>query len=261
MNFHWMHRSSFDSKKDLIELSKKLDSVGYYSLLLTYHSELPDMILKSFEAASNNQKIKYMAAIRTYAISPEYLSMICKSYNDSFPNKLILNIVSGDIKEKENSINNLVFISKDMDTSKKRFKYTEEWMSKFRQLSLDGYYPEIVMGGHSEETKKLCRTYNIANLSAGSAYKDYILSSTYIPSSKQMVEFSVVIRDSKEEAAKIVKGGHIWSIFGTKDEVKKEIKSFYNIGVTDIMISAENDDEKINLVHDLIKELILEEKI
>ena len=65
MNFHWMHRSSFDSKKDLIELSKKLDSVGYYSLLLTYHSELPDMILKSFEAASNNQKIKYMAAIRT----------------------------------------------------------------------------------------------------------------------------------------------------------------------------------------------------
>jgi alkanesulfonate monooxygenase SsuD/methylene tetrahydromethanopterin reductase-like flavin-dependent oxidoreductase (luciferase family) len=272
MNFHWLSRGSEVSTVEEIKtLSSKLEDCGYYSVLLTYHSKSSDMLIKSFAAASNCQKLKYMIAMRTYAISPEYLSMICKSYNDEFPNKLIFNIVSGDFHPDETSLNDVLLISKDLDTSEKRLEYTKSWMKKFKEIVFDDYYPEIIMAGHSEMNKEICNEFDATQLSMINLYKDYSKKKNKIINKKQMITFAIVIRDSEEEALSFIMknsyggvtvgAGTNWTIFGPKDKVKKEIQEMYNLGITDIMISSNNMDENIDAIHEVVKELILEEKI
>ena len=269
MRFHWFYRTNI-SVSDLQDLSKTLEDVGYYSVLLTYHSKMHDMILPSFGACDNNQKLKYLIAIRTYSVSPEYASMICKSYNEAFPNKLILNVCSGDIHADETTMDDVVFIKNLIDTNEKRRKYTREWLSKFTELAKKGYLPEIVMGGHSDETKNICKEFNAINLSAGTLYKEYYRNEDRVISDKQMIEFSVVIRDSDEEAFNFVnehgvdghkKGDDLrWTVYGTKDTVKKKIIEYKEMGATDILISYLSGDNNILGIHNLVKEL-MEEKI
>jgi uncharacterized lipoprotein YehR (DUF1307 family) len=266
MRFHWLHRGEFDSVKKIKKFSAKLEENNYYSVLLTYHSKSKDLLLKSFASASNKQKLKYMVAIRTYAITPEYLSMICKSYNEEFPNKLILNIVSGDLHSEESSIEDLPDFSEHLNTVEKRINYTKKWMQKFKELSVE-YFPEIIMGGHSDLTKQICKDFNGTHLCMAKSYKEDLLRKDRIVNSKQMVTFAVVIRDTLEEAEKFIiknaQGGEPlrWTIYGPKESVKAEIKQFYDLGITDIMISSTNKDKNVDAIHEVVKELILEEKI
>jgi len=269
MRFHWFYRTNI-SVPELISLSSDLEDAGYYSVLLTYHSKTHDMLLPSFGAASNSQKLKYMIAMRTYAISPEYMAMICKIYNEVFPDKLIINVCSGDLQQGESSLEDIVFIRDLIDNNEKRREYTKQWLNNFKKLAIKNYFPELIMGGHSDRTKELCKEFNAINLSAGTLYKEYYVRENKIISDKQMVEFSVVIRDSDEEALSFVsdhgvdghkKGDDLrWTIYGTKETVKAEIKKYYDLGVTDILISYLSGDNNISGIHQMVKELILEEK-
>jgi hypothetical protein len=48
-----------------------------------------------------SKKIKYMVAIRPYAISPQYLVMMNHSMNDIMSNRVQFNLILGHIKEHE----------------------------------------------------------------------------------------------------------------------------------------------------------------
>lgn len=254
-----MNRGDIASVSEIKALSDTLEKNNYYSLLLTYHSKTRDMLIKSFGAASNNQKLKYMLAVRTYAISPEYMSMICKAYNEEFPNKLILNVVSGDIHSEENSVKDLILISENLNTPKKRLPYTRAWMQKFKELSTE-YYPEIFMAGHSDDTRAMANEFDATHISMLDMQNKYMKKYNRIVNKKQMVSLSIVIRDSVEEAVDFIKknatgGGLEWTIYGSKDQVAEQIKSLESQGITDIIISKINNDDKIDLVHQLIGEI------
>jgi hypothetical protein len=256
MRFHWMNRGDMSSVAEISALSQKLERHGYYSLLLTYHSKTRDLLLKSFGAASNNQKLKYMLAIRTYAISPEYMSLICKAYNEEFPDKLILNIVSGDLQKDETSVEDLVWISEYLDIPEKRLNYTKDWMSKFKELSKD-YYPEIFMAGHSNITRDMANHFDATHISMLDMYRDYLKDPARIINEKQLVSLSVLIRDSKAEAREFVQrnalgNGLGWTLYGTKEDVLEQIKELEELGITDILISKTTNDTKEDLVHKLI---------
>ena len=266
MNFHWLHRGEFDSVKKIKKLSAELERYNYYSVLLTYHSKNKDLLLKSFASASKKQNLKYMIAIRTYAITPEYLSMICRSYNEEFPNKLILNIVAGDLHSSETSISDLPDFYESLNTVKKRIDYTKKWLIKFKQLSTE-YYPEIIMGGHSDLTKEICKDFEATHLCMATSYKEDLLRKNRVINNKQMVTFAAIVRSSKKEAEDFIRKNidgenpFRWVIYGTKEDVKSQIKDLYDIGITDIMISNVPTDKNLNAIHQIVKELILEEKI
>ena len=76
IRLHWMSRVEDMSIDGLSKLSDKLDDIGYYSLLLVYHSLIADNWMKAARILNKNHKLKYMIALRTYAVSPEYLSLI-----------------------------------------------------------------------------------------------------------------------------------------------------------------------------------------
>lgn len=249
--------STIDSIK---ALSSELDDAGYYSLLLTYHSNNYDFLTKSLLAANNDLKLKFMIAIRTYAISPEYMAMICRSYNDSFPNKLMLNIVSGDIHEDEKSIENIVMFGDKISTPESRLPYTHEWVEKFLKISKKWYMPEIVMGGHSDKTREMCNSFNFTHLAALNMHIDYIKKTDYIKNNKQMVATSILIRDTDQEAKDFLfencgKGADQWTIAGSKNYVKEKILALEAAGVTDLIISKSMNDNESERVHNLIKSM------
>jgi len=262
MKFHWMIRGDSDLNS-LSSFAKEIDSFGYYSILLTYHSTLPDNFIKSARALSENEKIKYMLAIRTYAISPEFMSMICKSFNQIYKDRLMLNIVSGDIHADENPMSDLVMIEDMVDTPEKRLIYTDVWMDKFLKIKNFNDKPEIVMSGHSDRTRLMAIKYNATHLSMYDMYKDYINTENPIINSKQMISLCFVVRKTQEEAdiffESLDRGKKLWTICGDKEKIKSFIYKLESEGVTDLLISGSPDDDQKILVHNLIKEMIGEQ--
>lgn len=246
-----MNRGDINTPNQIQNLSRELDFYGYYSLLLTYHSKNPDLLLKSLIAAEHDVKLKYMLAIRTYAISPEYLAMITASYNEIFPNKLIFNIVSGDLHSDETTIEDIVMFKEHLDTPEKRLIYTEKWMNIFLKLCKKWHTPEIIMAGHSQETKSMANKFKATHLSM---LDMYLKDPKEIINKKQMVSLSIIIRDTKEEAESLLtNNSSLWTLCGTQHEVQEKIKQLEDGGVTDIIISQANQDYNIASVHRMVK--------
>lgn len=256
-----MDRGDLNSPEKIKLLSKELDKYGYYCMLLTYHSKNSDLLTKSLLAADNNVKLKFMLAIRTYAISPEYMSMICNSYNQEFPNKLILNIASGDIHSEETSIDDLPMFNKNFNSPEKRLEYTKKWTEKFLKISNNKYLPELIMAGHSDKTRKMANTFNATHLAMLNMHLEYLNRPDTIKNNKQMVSLSILIRENKKEAKEFLlknntKGSENWTIIGNKEEVKEEILNLFKLKITDIIISQCPNDKEVYKIHELVKEII-----
>jgi alkanesulfonate monooxygenase SsuD/methylene tetrahydromethanopterin reductase-like flavin-dependent oxidoreductase (luciferase family) len=257
-----MDRGSLSKVEDIKSLTKDLDDAGYYSLLLTYHSNNRDFLTKSLLAADNTIKLKFMIAMRTYAISPEYMAMVCKSYNEEFPNKLILNVVSGDLHSDENSVNNIVMFGDQLSTPESRLPYTKEWIEKFLAISAKWYTPEILMGGHSEKTREMCNLFDFTHISALNMYLEYVKKQDRIINKKQMVWVTALVRETEQEAKDFLSnnnmlGAEQWTILGTHDYVKNKLQDLQNLGVTDIIIAQLDNDTESYRIHNIVRELAL----
>lgn len=264
MKFHCMTRGNEQSIDYLDRLSKRLEGVGYESVLLVYHSKVPDFLTKVVRVMSDKQKLKYMIAIRTYAISPEYMAMICQSINEIVPNKILLNVVSGDIQDGETSIDDLILIDKMISTTESRIDYTDMWLNKFLSMEILKDKPKIIMGGHSDKTRRLALKYNSTHLSMINRHMDHLKSDKPILNPNQMICFGVVLRDTQEEAEAF--GNKFFSesekllfVCGTKQHLKEKIEQLRSIGVTDLLIHDHMQDPKADSVHDIIKEIIEEQ--
>jgi alkanesulfonate monooxygenase SsuD/methylene tetrahydromethanopterin reductase-like flavin-dependent oxidoreductase (luciferase family) len=256
-----MERGIDGSISYLKNISDVVNDTGYESILLVYHSKIDDNWIKASRALDLSHKFKYMPAIRTYAISPEYCAMICRAFSTIAPDRLMLNIVSGDIHQEETSIDDLIWIKDKIDTPEKRLKYTDDWLSKFIDLS-NGTVSEIVMAGHSNDTRLMAEKYNATHLSMLNMQKQTYYDSRFLKNSKQMVSLSVIINDSFEEINKLLstnKGSDQWTVCGNKKQVKEQIYSLKDLGVTDILINSHPDDKNIPLIHSVVKEMIEEQ--
>jgi alkanesulfonate monooxygenase SsuD/methylene tetrahydromethanopterin reductase-like flavin-dependent oxidoreductase (luciferase family) len=256
-----MERNGYISIPALTNISNIVDEFGYESILLVYHSTVDDNWIKSARALDINHKFKYMPAIRTYAISPEYCAMMARGFNIIAPNRLMLNIVSGDLHKDETSVEDLIWVNDSLDTPEKRLNYTDEWLSKFIDLS-EGTVSEIVMGGHSNKTKLMAEKYGATHLAMLNMHKNSYNDPNFIKNTKQMLSLSVIINDSEEEIKAMLDGSHgsnQWTIFGSKESVKEQLKDLTKLGATDLLISANPLDNNVSSIHYLIKEMIGEQ--
>lgn len=256
-----MERGRDGSIQHLKTVSGIVDEFGYESILLVYHSKIDDNWIKAARALDINHKFKYMPAIRTYAISPEYCAMISKAFHTIAPNRLMLNIVSGDIHKEETSIDDLIMLGDILNTPEKRLDYTDAWLSKFLELA-DGTVSEIVMGGHSNRTKMMAEKYNATHLAMLNMHKQTLNDPSFIKNKKQMISVSIIINDSEEEIRKMLDsslGSDQWTIYGNKDSIKEQIKQMQQLGATDLLISSHPEDNNVSSIHYLIKEMIGEQ--
>jgi alkanesulfonate monooxygenase SsuD/methylene tetrahydromethanopterin reductase-like flavin-dependent oxidoreductase (luciferase family) len=256
-----MERGGDTSISHLKTISGIVDEFGYESILLVYHSKIEDNWIKAARVLDTNHKFKYMPAIRTYAISPEYCAMICKAFYNISPDRLMLNIVSGDLHEEETSVEDIIWFGKDLDTPGKRLKYTDEWILKFNTLA-GNTVSEIVMGGHSNETRLMAEKYNATHLAMLNMHKQSYQDPNIIKNTKQMLSFSIIINDSESDIKSMLSrslGSERWTIYGNKNGVKEQIKQLKDLGATDLLISPHPEDRDVSSIHYLIKEMMEEQ--
>jgi alkanesulfonate monooxygenase SsuD/methylene tetrahydromethanopterin reductase-like flavin-dependent oxidoreductase (luciferase family) len=256
-----MERGGDTSLDGLKTISSIVDEFGYESILLVYHSKIEDNWIKAARVLDTNHKFKYMPAIRTYAISPEYCAMISKAFYNICPNRLMLNIVSGDLHEEETSVQDIIWFGKDLDTPEKRLKYTDDWILKFNSLA-GNTVSEIVMGGHSNETRLMAEKYNATHLAMLNMHKQSYQDPSVIKNTKQMLSFSIIINDSESDIKNMLSrslGSERWTIHGNEDSVKEQIKNLKDLGATDLLVSPHPEDSNVSSIHYLIKEMIGEQ--
>ena len=90
MKFYYFGGNFYDGHTTLLENSH------FDGVMFVYDSALGDVFTKMVENMKTNEKIKYLVAIRPYAISPQYLCMINQSINSIMPDRLQINFVSSD---------------------------------------------------------------------------------------------------------------------------------------------------------------------
>ena len=144
-----MNRLDKQEYSDLKKLTKYLDKIGYYSMLLVYDSGSEDQWIKCASVVSKNQKIKFMIAMRPYALSPEYFAKMTIAFNNIVPEKLIFNIVNGWFQEQEDTLNNLLLIKEQIKTAKGRSDYTNLWLKKIKDIKILKKMPYIIKIGRA----------------------------------------------------------------------------------------------------------------
>jgi alkanesulfonate monooxygenase SsuD/methylene tetrahydromethanopterin reductase-like flavin-dependent oxidoreductase (luciferase family) len=254
--FSWQDMSS----EALKEHSKILDFYNYDSMLLVYDPKHEDYFIRVANIIDKTQKIKYMFAIRTYAVSPEFLGMMCESFNKIDPNRITLNICAGDKPQMENEkdIDGLV----EMDTLKndvyERILYTRKWTEKFVNLKVMSKKPYLVFSGTSDYTLKTAEMYGDSTLCMYDSFIDN--PNKFKITKNNMISLAMIISDSEESSLKIFESYSIphakrWTLFGTEDQIKEKIIDLKNMGITDILVSNPFRLEDSSRIHNLVKSL------
>ena len=256
IRLHAMPVYDMDDISSVKKLSNIAHESNYHSILFVYHSLSGDYWIRCANAINLNHKFKYFFAIRTYAISPEYFVMMYRSFNEIQKNRIMFNIVSGDIHPSESSIENIIIEKQKLDTVEKRVQYTHKWIKKVFSILEQNEVPEIVMSGVSEQTLDIAATYADYSLCM---LDNYVYDPKKFERNKnKMVCAALILRDTYEEAeqaADQIEYAHqkFWTIHGTEEQVVEKINNLKKIGVTDLLIRTHRHDVDAYRVHELTK--------
>ena len=254
MNLHWMSVRDDSDLISLKRLSSTVDEAGYKSILLVYHSLLPDYMIKVARIMDPKHSFKYMFAIRTYAVSPELCAMMMHSFHEIDKDRVMLNVAAGDMKDDEDSVSNMVFISDQMETKDQRVVYTAEWIEKFLKHPMLIKKPDIVISGTSDKTIESSEKYADIHLAMLSTYKEGFKVNT----KRKMASTIVIIRDTNEEAKAVANQEKNYMmrnsmVYGTEEVVIEKLKKLSLLGITDILISDSVWDDQLYRLHKMTK--------
>jgi len=196
----------------------------------------------------NNKEFKYMVAIRSYTISPQYLSMICNSIDEISPNKIQINLLTGWIKDDEKNVGGIVGdindLSDTIDKSNYMIKFLET-ISKMEVLRCPDLYVsctnKFVFNAAKEHGKKVILPY--------SKYKtgeyDVIQNKTIVSIGPILKDNSV---DKINNSSCFIGHAPMDSEFFTKDEFMLFLDNLYLKGFEGVLLygwPVETENEKI----------------
>lgn len=261
------------SAVELRNLSNYLEDIGYESLLLTFHSESPDYLIKSAAALIPGKKLKYMIALRPYHMSPQYCAMITEGFNQIDSDRLIFNWIAGDSHNRlEEKPQMDVYGNTDtLDTIVKRTTFLRKFVEDYNSLSFLSKKPGMVFSGYSEYTLETTRMFYGTSLSMIDDYRDN--KDRFEGIKNRMVAVSPIILNSQKEVDEYkeflpTRSSRFlsMSIVGTMENVKNQLLDLELEGITDVMINTHrweflgqpHELSKKNdiLVNKLIKEIL-----
>lgn len=257
----WMLRYEPEhSRDDLIELTKELDDVGYYSVLLTVHSRSADYLPKVASLLGAPGKVKYMLAVRPYLLSPQYFMMLWSALQSMEKDRVIINWVHGTLGPKE-SFDAVLNIPENMQKPMVRKKHMREFLEALDKANLfkPVDMPESLLSGGSEDTLKMVKQFNMHLGTGYDIFRDEYDRYRKMEFSKTFVQVSIIVRDTDEEA-ELVRSKHVMEnkniIVGSKQTVLRKIQELESMGATDLLISNAfaGGKEERDIIHNFIKE-------
>ena len=246
MKFHWMVKKNLNPR-DLKTLSKVIDFYQYDSMLLTFHSDESDYWIKAAHAINTEDKVKYMIAIRPYALTAAYCSMMIDAFNEIDFNRMYLNIIAG-----TNDDDQALFCT--VTSIDERKKDSGRFVKTLKSINKN--CPSVFFSGASEETVS-----NVKNFGDGQVITLSRFNEAGLQSSRPIVRVSIILDDDANFIYDSMQYGKEKSntIFGNKEEIKSKIKELESIGVTDLLISNTSFGSNDSRIHEVVLEMLEEQ--
>ena len=249
-----------NSRDALIEISNTVHEVGYKSLLLVYDSFLDNAVVTVANTINKDHTFKYIIAVRTYSVSPEYLASMYETFERIAPGRVTFNIIPGNIKFQETSLKDLVFIEDMIATSEQRDTYTLEWLKKYNKLSIKKNLPPLMLSGHNIEFQNACVEYGFTNIMQLSDYLYQKDNGHLIKNKNQMVSVAILNKDlvSKNNLHlyKILESHKDTTIFGNNDEIHSQMLSIKDKGISDVLVHQLPGSHPVVIIHNIIKDMV-----
>lgn len=192
-------------------LLNKLEECGFVGVLFTYRQQQGDFFTLLARSMDLTKKIKYMIAIRTHALSPQYLCMINKSINSIAKDRLQINLIAGYIKPDEvdfgGILGNITDTSSKIDRSNNLIEYIKmlHSMSNNPEVDIPDYYVTttnpFVFTAASETNSKMIipyKEYSLGNWMDHSS-SDVLGPNLNIEGKRIMLSIGPIIRETQEE--------------------------------------------------------------
>jgi hypothetical protein len=142
MDLYWFERDK-KSDSDLIKRANELESFGFNGVMYPYSPGMGDFFTKISRMIDIKSGFKYIVAIRTYTISPQYLSMLCSSINDISKDRIMLNFLTGYINKGEKEIGGILSEVNDNSSNVIRSNYMLDYAKEFKKVSDSSYFPAV----------------------------------------------------------------------------------------------------------------------
>ena len=253
----------------------RLEQHRFDGVMFVYDAVLGDVFTRIARDIRLNEKIKYLVAIRPYAISPQYLCMINKSINSIMPNRLQINLISGYIKDHEASFGGIMGNVDDNSSRIDRSNYLIDYVYTLNTMpgnqnkpTLDFYTSttnEYVFNATAEFDNKMILPYRdyknkYWTVMNGDRGQD-VGSSFDIAGRKIMLAITPIIRKTQEEldmseeyAQRPLwkngeKQGKVTDIeYFTYEEFDNFIKQLEAEGIHEILMNGHQEEERENLI-------------
>jgi hypothetical protein len=254
---------------DLRNKSKELEAVGYESILLPFHSEHPDYLIKSASALIPGDRLKYMIALRPYHVSPQFCAMITEGYNQIEPNRLIFNWIAGDFDKRSDEKEQFDVFGKtdSTDTIVKRTTFLRKFVELYNSFDFVSIKPRMIFSGFSKYTLETTNIFNGTSLCMIDDYRKNINDFKEIDN--KMVCVSLVVVDKEEDTEKFYKISDTVnprfrdiSIVNTEENIYEILKSLEKENITDVLIDTllpvggnffpKNNTENYKKINDII---------
>jgi alkanesulfonate monooxygenase SsuD/methylene tetrahydromethanopterin reductase-like flavin-dependent oxidoreductase (luciferase family) len=258
--------------KELRDLSFQLESFGYESVLLTFHSDSPDYLVKSAAALVPGKKLKYMIALRPYHMSPQYCAMATEAFNQIDPGRLIFNWIAGDEKSTsgEKPQMDVYGDTETLDSIIKRTTFLRNFVKQYNEMPVVTKKPEMVFSGFSEYTLETTRMFSETSLSVIDDYRNNLdrfkeIKKIMVMATPVILETQKEVEEYKEYLFKQSSRFLDMSTIGTRDSVKKQLIELEKEGISEVLINTHRWDlfgkesplkkKDDMIVNELIKEI------
>jgi hypothetical protein len=253
----------------------RLEKSHFDGVMFVYDSVIGDVFTHIARDVRKNENIKYLVAIRPYAISPQYLCMINKSINQIAPNRLQINLISGYIKKHEKEFGGILGSVNDDSSRIDRSNYMIDYVNMLntmpgnkRKNPLDFYVSttnEYVFNATSEYNNKIIlpyRDYKNGYWTVIAKNEQQDKGSAFdIKGRSIMLAITPIIRKTHEELNLSEdygkrpiwkdgeKSGQVTDIeYFTYEEFDVFIKKLESEGITEILMNGHQPQERENLI-------------
>lgn len=191
MNLIWFERE-FPVPGGISKRSEDLEKNGFTGTMYPYGVSMGDYFTKIARNLDKNSSFKYIVAIRPYAISAQYLHMICSSLNLMSPDRVSINFLTGWIHEEEKKIGGILSDINDYSSNIERSNYMISYAKEFKKISNIEFYISTT----NENTFISSTYYEFPMIIPYSWYK---INKFNITNQKYMISVAPIISDVSKD--------------------------------------------------------------
>ena len=239
MDIFWFERNA-GNIENLQDKSIELESNGFSGTMYPYSISSNDFFTQIPSIAKEDSKFKYIVAIRPYVISPQYLSMICNSLNKKYPNRVILNLLTGWIDKHESSFGGILSYPNDESDHIHRSNYMIDYAKVFKNLKTTT--PKFYISTTNGPTFKKCKSENFPMIIPYAWYKAQMFD---LEDTEYIISISPVFNENQSDSMD--------NDFFTKETFLNFLKQCKEKNINGILIYEDSANPQYEPISEIVK--------